>query len=1016
MRRLRKGLTWLSVIVFFLGVGIFYTQDTKAAVMQDGSPDHPFVTDDRSIERYFFDKYKSKSEIASAWSKYQSYAKSNDDAPWYIRLGDTSKLSDSKIALNSDDTDKKKYNNEPLYVCWVSKLKRASSSKHGTYEECATNSTGNFKVEDVGGGGTYYNTFGYGVMDHRYDNWANSSNSASLGQDDSAFIWYDGVKDDTYHTRVTASKNSSGKINSFWMYTNGGDVGYVVYYVKYYSLYEFLSDYNARTKSGNQFEPEQQDDSSKDVMGQKYMRYNIYLNGSIALHSSSGWRNNSRTWFQNKEYFSNLSNPTKQLSDYADQNYNRHIKLHVLNGVPIVVRAWDITTNQIVSQTVGSSTDYYLQAFDSELEDVKNSDGVYWDVNSEVHTTDIQHALIKFLYKDVQTESGKKTNRARVAYDIDGYKFKTMQIDNYVRKKNAEANTSSAGDDGLAVLYLPKLDGMTSSDKAQTANAYAPVGIRVFAVDGEKQKDMNIASLRKKNYAQLRNYDPATGKKAEENNFSYSGDVVNYCYKVPEIDAGGEKIRALNFDIRHDVRTVDGVLSYKTRMEWPKGARYDGSKDGHTNENVIACKFFSRYALTTKVNKLQNKNLWRTMDGTRYVYIGQKSAGKNAREYLENGKVALASIKEVAQGLGAKYSDFTMKNSKTLNVEDPSCIVIDVLVSEMYYDQAKYNIEQLSVIDNKYDTEHGVWGYTGSGSTVVGTIEAADGAEADDTRSVPDVVHSEADDSKSGNSVSLLDSFRKKSDNYLRLDIDTYGKKVNTNKDADGSSHSDGTVYTLEGWSHYVSPSNNKVNATNAGYMDSLDSSFDKLKIDENKFALYSSEWYKRMDAFGDKDDDPDDGNISAKLAKQRNLLVDAWTYNLFYVIKPPIIGIVYVYNEDTNTYDVKYVSARSYKTFGTSNLTKARKKAVDNQLKSKGVATYHWSSNKNYTKQPEPRADVTFDFNMPEQTTAIVAVYGGTAKTAPTKKTFKMRVQYLQYDGTAYNLDSRKRDDVLSL
>ena len=80
------------------------------------------------------------------------------------------------------------------------------------------------------------------------------------------------------------------------------------------------------------------------------------------------------------------------------------------------------------------------------------------------------------------------------------------------------------------------------------------------------------------------------------------------------------------------------------------------------------------------------------------------------------------------------------------------------------------------------------------------------------------MVHSEADDSKSGNTVSLLDSFRKKSDNYLRLDIDTYGKKVNTNKNADGSSHSDGVVYTLEGWSHYVSPSNNKVNAKNAGY------------------------------------------------------------------------------------------------------------------------------------------------------------------------------------------------------
>ena len=1128
MRRLRKGLTWLSVIVFFLGVGIFYTQETKAAVAQDGSPDHPFVTNDRSIERYFFDKYKNKSEIASAWSKYQSYAKSNDDAPWYIRLGDTSKLSAGKIALNSDDTNLKLQDEKyatPLYVCWVSKLKRASSSKHGTYEECAINSTGKVKTEDVGGSITFYNTFGYGIRGSKYENWRGASSSASLGQDSNAFVWYDDVKYSTDHKRLIATKNSSGKINSFWMYTNGGDVGYVVYYVKYKNLYEFLDKYNQLTANGNQLEPTQQDDSSKDAMGQKYARYDIYLNGSIALHNAgSGWDNNSKTWKQNETYFSTFGD--SYLTSYADQNYNRHIKLHVLNGVPIVVRAWDITTNQIVSQTVGSSTDYYLQAFDSELADVRNSDGVYWDVNSEVHTTDIQHALIKFLYKDVKTENGKKTNCARVAYDIDGYKYKSMQIDNYVRKKNAEANASSAGDDGLAVLYLPKLSGMTSSDKAQTADAYAPVGIRVFAVGGE---DYKLASLRKKNYSQLRNYDPATEGEAEENNFSYKGNVVNYCYDIPKIDVGGEKIRALNFDIRHDVRTADGVLSYKTRMEWPTKKMYDGSKDGHTNENVIACKFFSRYALSTKVNRLQNKKLWRTMDGTRYVYVGQKSAGKDAREYLENGKVALASIKEVAQGLGAKYSDFTMRNSKTLNVEDPSCIVIDVLVSEMYYDQAKYNIEQLSVIDNKYDDEHGVWGYTGSGSTVVGTIEAADGAEADDTRSIPDVVHSEADDSKSGNTVSMLDSFRKKSDNYLRLDIDTYGKKVNTNKNADGSSHSDGTVYTLEGWSHYVSPSNNKVNATNAGYMDSLDSSFDDLKIDENKFALYSSEWYKRMDAFGDKDDDPNDGKISAKLAKQKSLLVDAWTYNLFYVIKPPIIGIVYVYNEDTNTYDVKYVSARSCKTFGTSNLTKARKKAADNQLKSKGVkgknaqgedtyfilydagyhragdrvtvtvcgsyqykvtteleiagyttnkygipvpyytvvmkvdgidlagvyatnakvdfyddensfpavgsssvevdskdpwgsaclfnyygrdveaarntgvATYHWRRGGGYTKKPEPRADVTFDFTMPEQTTAIVAVYGGTANTAPMKKTFKMRVQYLEYDGTTY-------------
>lgn len=142
------------------------------------------------------------------------------------------------------------------------------------------------------------------------------------------------------------------------------------------------------------------------------------------------------------------------------------------------------------------------------------------------------------------------------------------------------------------------------------------LGIRVFAVDGEKH---TLASLRKKNYAQLRKYDPATGDEAK-GDFSYSGKVVNYCYDVPKIDVGGEKIRALYFDIRHDVRTADGVLSYKTRMEWPAKKMYDGSKDGHTNENVIACKFFSRYALSTKVNKLQNKNLWRTMDGTRYVY------------------------------------------------------------------------------------------------------------------------------------------------------------------------------------------------------------------------------------------------------------------------------------------------------------------------------------------------------------------------------------------------------------
>ena len=269
------------------------------------------------------------------------------------------------------------------------------------------------------------------------------------------------------------------------------------------------------------------------------------------------------------------------------------------------------------------------------------------------------------------------------------------------------------------------------------------LGIRVFAVDGEEQ---TLASLRKKNYAQLRNYDPATGDEAK-GDFSYKGNVVNYCYNVPKINVGGEKIRALNFDIRHDVRTADGVLSYKTRMEWPAEKMYDGSRDRHKNESTIACKFFTKNVLSTKVNKLQNKNLWRTMDGTRYVYTSQPSASKDAREYLENGKAALASIKEVAQGLGAKSSDFTMKNSKTLDVENPSCIVIDVLVSEMYYDQAKYNIEQLSVIDNKYDDEHGVWGYTGSGSTVVGTIEAADGAEADDTRSVPDVVHSEADDS-----------------------------------------------------------------------------------------------------------------------------------------------------------------------------------------------------------------------------------------------------------------------------
>ena len=619
MRRLRKGLTWLSVIVFFLGVGIFYAQDTKAAVTQDGSPDHPFVTNDRSIERYFFDKYKNKSEIASAWSKYQSYAKSNDDAPWYIRLGDTSKLSEKDIALNSNDTKYdqagKKNDKNPLYVCWVSKLKRANSSKHGTYEECATNVTGSFRTETVGGGGTYYNTFGYGIRGSKYENWRSASNSAYLGEDSKAFVWYDGSGEVTQHTRVMATKNSSGTVTSFWMYTNGGDVGYVVYYVRYSALYEFLSDYNKLTVNGNQFEPTQQDDSSKDAMGQKYARYDIYLNGSIALHNAgSGWDNNSKTWKQNETYFSTFGD--SYLTSYADQNYNRHIKLHVLNGVPIVVRAWDITTNQIVSQTVGSSTDYYLQAFDSELADVKNSDGVYWDVNSEVHTTDIQHALIKFLYKDVKTESGKK-NRARVAYDIDGYKYKSLQIDNYVRKKNAEANTSTAGDDGLAVLYLPKLEGMTSSDKAQTADAYAPVGIRVFAVDGEEQ---TLASLRKKNYAQLRNYDPATEGDAVENNFSYKGNVVNYCYDVPKIDVGGEKIRALYFDIRHDVRTADGVLSYKTRMEWPAKKMYDGSKDGHTNENVIACKFFSRYALSTKVNKLQNKNLWRTMDGTRYVY------------------------------------------------------------------------------------------------------------------------------------------------------------------------------------------------------------------------------------------------------------------------------------------------------------------------------------------------------------------------------------------------------------
>lgn len=375
MRKLRKGLTWLSVLVFFLGTVIFYTQETNAAVTQDGSPDHPFVTSNRSIERYFFDKYKSKSEIASAWSAYQSFANKNDDSPYYIRLGDTSKLTEQGIALNSNDTNLKVKDGEdktPLYVCWISKLKRASSSKQGTYAECATNNTGTAKPENIGGGGTYYNTFGYGIKGSKTDDWLTTA--GSLGAEGAAFIWYDGVKTLSDHTRVAATKNKSGKINSFWMYTKGGEVGYVVYYVEYNKLYETLNEYNMLTAEGNQIDAVQPDETSK------YARYDIYLNGAIALHTSGGWGNNSKTFSQNKKDLATFDNNNQHLKEYAEQNYNRHIKLHVLNGIPIVVRAWDITTNQIVSQTVGSSTDYYLQAFDSDLDDVSNSDGVYWDM------------------------------------------------------------------------------------------------------------------------------------------------------------------------------------------------------------------------------------------------------------------------------------------------------------------------------------------------------------------------------------------------------------------------------------------------------------------------------------------------------------------------------------------------------------------------------------------------------------------------------------------------------------
>lgn len=1108
MRRIKKGV--LLAGLFALCMCFCNCGDVKAAV--EGTPDKPFSTgtgkEQRSIEKYIFDTYggvehgstiNDKTWIAKAYTKYTKYKEKYDNAPYYIRVSKDM----TAEALNSDDTKEVEDggNTDELYVFWISKIKRAGGSSTGLLKDCCNTEAIKIETENCNtGADTWYNSFGYGIRESKFTGGYNSA--ANLGQDSSCFIWYSGEENDNLHVRKMATTEYSPDISSFWVNTKGGETGYVVYYMKYSTLFRTVEEYNERAKDGDQIEPTQSD-SDANLTGQKYARYDLWLNGAIAKQSSNKWTKTSHTFSGNHTLFEVFRAGTE--ANYADQNYNVHIQLHILNCVPIVVRAWDVSTNKCVK--VDSS--YYMQAFDSDLAGVDVTDGVYWDMGSSIHTTDIQQAMLKFMYTSV--DNGEGDSRAKVAYNINGSKYKTLNLASYVKRVNMEKITE---DDGYAVLYFPKYEGSTSVNKVETADAYAPIGFRIFAYGEETQ-----AALVSNNYKALKTYDPITETKTVEGDFKYPEDpatkrrISSYCYKVTNVKAGKKSFRGLDFDIRKDVRTSKGTLKHTEKVQWPAGnLRYDSSKNQHTEDHnsVTACKFFTRFCLTTNVTKLKNKNLWWTADGTRYVSKSVKSVGAGQVEKLENGRTARTSIKEVAEALGSKTSNFSFKQYDEFYVDNTSCIVIDILVSEMYYEQQSYNIEQLAVLDNKYDTEHGVWGYIGSGTASVKSTKAAEDSDGVVKKDLPSLVHSEADDSQYDNSVSLLDTFQETTNDYLRFDISEYGKKEQTG--TDGSS--DGIIYTLEGWSHYISPSNNDADSTNAGYMDSINSD---VKIKDEDFALYSSKWYKYLKTFGDQDDDTTDSVIANKVAVQKDLVVDSWTYNLFYVIKPPIVGIVYVYDANKNAYEVKHVSAKSYKTFGTDNIAAAKKEAADAQLKSTGVQSYilydsgyhragdrvtveicgNWDFEKwiehpiigfdidlrpiygnvynvrsqdlagayltnatvdfydsstdlptvgsysgevadssdpwnsaclyNYygsnikeaqcDASPEyewldcsygtytdvkPRSSVTYTFTMPETTTAIVAVYGGQPQ--PTsKKTFKMRVQYLQYDGTSY-------------
>lgn len=1136
MKGIRKGLILLGMLAGFLSFG--NCEEAKAA--GDGTAVNPYSTNGKSIEKYIFDKYKSKAAIADAYKQYKAYQKKNDNAPWYIRITDdknAAELSKEDLTVKKDKHDNEVYKDE-LYVCWISYIKRAKTSSTGVLAECCNEDAKNReKPHDIGSGDDiYYNSFGFGIREDKYTD--SYSKAKTLGENANCFVWYDGVlnkstkkMEPVNYTRRKSGTEQSADISSFWVHSSGGEMGYCVYYIRYSTLYKAVEDYNASVDEKNKIEPTQSD-SDAAMGGQKYARYDLWLNGATSLYAGSsfykmsgGWQKIARTFATNYKYLEHLSN-NKADEYYAECNYNIHVKLHILNCIPIVVRAWDITTNKCVS----IDGDYYLQAFDSDVKGVDETDGVYWDLSSTSHNTDVQQALMKFMYTDTKTGEGSDTsNRARVAYQIDGGDYKSLELKSFVKRVNMGVIKPGSGDDGHAVLYFPKYDDMTEVKGIETADAYAPIGIRIFTYSGEdREKGITRDALVKKDYAQLRKYDPISQAEAINENFDYPPDtdvksrVLSYCYKVGNIKAGKKDIRALNFDIRKDVQTAEGKLKHTTKMQWPTGnLRYDSSKKQHTDtyEWVQADRFFTRYCLSSNVATLKNKKLWWTADGTRYVYKDQKSVGAGQVEKIKaNGRTARTSIKEVAEALGAKESEFEFKMPKNFYGDNPACVVIDILVSEMYYEQQSYNIEQLAVTDNKYDTEHGVWGYVGSRkATLKGKT-----ADSEEKKDLPSLVHTEADDSKYGGTVSALDTLKETTNDYLRFDISKYGKKEQTGKD--GSS--DGVIYTLEGWSHYISPSNLGKDAENLGYTDSIQAG---TSYNDKKFALYSSEWYTYLDSFGDDDDDFTDRRISNKIAaKSKNLVIDSWTYNLFYVIKPPIVGIVYVY-DDRGAYKVQHVSAKSYKTFGTENIDTAKKKAANEQLKSKGCTTdagasknyilydagYHragdrvtveiagnhyfrkwteqelvgfssdaegkrhpiyrtiynvkcsdlagayitnakvdfyddstdlpkvgsksvkitdysdpWNSaalynymgnnigvaqNKGDTSyeyldanyatynQAKPRSDVSYTFDMPETTTAIVAVYGGPAQAAA-KRNFKMRVQYLQYDGTKYN------------